>query len=254
MEDRTCVVCGLSFTPSRTGSVCCSRACWASRGVPECSVDGCNKPNRARGLCGSHYNQTHQKDRHAKRAVPCSVCGSTCEKYASGTRRPVCGYRCWYAITYGKDIAEGREMVGPVPRRPISKPESAPERIPKLRFVEGACVWCGERFTFDLRVTGTVARFCRPQCARSHHKAQRRARRGQFSVSPTVRLSIYERDGWDCQLCGEPVNPGLGPSHPWGATLDHIECQSWTLVPDHSPSNLRLAHRMCNSVRGSRSA
>lgn len=57
MEDRTCVVCGLSFTPSRTGSVCCSRACWASRGVPECSVDGCNKPNRARGMCGSHYNQ-----------------------------------------------------------------------------------------------------------------------------------------------------------------------------------------------------
>ena len=216
-----------------------------------CTIDGCDRPLRARGLCGSHYNQAFQPNRHAKRAVECCVCGKPCEKYASSTRRPVCGYRCRYALTYGKDIAEGREMVGPVVRRPIPEPE--PD-APKLRFVEGACGWCGDRFTWDLRIGGTPARFCRPRCSDNHHRAQRRGARGEFSISPTVRLSIYERDGWDCQLCGEPVDPSLGPSHPWGATLDHIECQSWTLVPDHSPSNLRLAHRMCNSVRGDRAA
>jgi 5-methylcytosine-specific restriction endonuclease McrA len=69
-------------------------------------------------------------------------------------------------------------------------------------------------------------------------------------VPPQVRLAIYERDGWVCQLCHEPVDPDLDQSDVWGATLDHIECQSWALIPDHRPTNLRLAHRWCNSARG----
>ena len=81
MEDRTCVVCGLSFTPSRTGSVCCSRACWASRGVPECSVDGCNKPNRARGLCAAHWMREHGKKAEPQETA-CSVCGVIVVRYS----------------------------------------------------------------------------------------------------------------------------------------------------------------------------
>lgn len=69
-------------------------------------------------------------------------------------------------------------------------------------------------------------------------------------VPATVRAAIYERDRWTCQLCFEPVDPDLGPSDAWAATLDHIVCQSWGEEPDHSPANLRLAHRWCNSVRG----
>jgi len=68
-------------------------------------------------------------------------------------------------------------------------------------------------------------------------------------VSRKVRLGVYERDGWICQLCGEPVDPNLHPNHRYGATLDHIVCQSWTNEPDHSPANLRLSHRTCNSRR-----
>jgi hypothetical protein len=40
------------------------------------------------------------------------------------------------------------------------------------------------------------------------------------------------------------------PLDDWAPSLDHIEPQSWALIPDHSPANLRLAHRWCNSVRG----
>ena len=216
-----------------------------------CTRPGCDKPHRARGLCGSHYNQAFQPDRHKKRPVECVACGRPCDKYPSGDRRPTCSYRCRYRLTYGRDIAEGRELVGPVERRPIPKPEPA---APKLRFVEGACAWCGERFTFDLRIGGVPARFCTAAHASAHHKAQRRAIRGDFKLSPFARRAIYERDAWTCQLCGDPVDPTLGHSDPWGATLDHIECQSWALIADHSARNLRLAHRMCNSLRGDREA
>lgn len=69
-------------------------------------------------------------------------------------------------------------------------------------------------------------------------------------VSPRVRQSIYERDGWVCQLCMTAVDRNLHPNNLMGPTLDHIVCQSWSQAPDHSPKNLRLAHRSCNSRRG----
>ena len=71
------------------------------------------------------------------------------------------------------------------------------------------------------------------------------------SVRRSVRLAVYDRDGWVCQLCFEPVDPSLGPNTRFAASLDHIVCQSWG-KPDHSPENLRLVHRACNSRRNNR--
>ena len=68
-------------------------------------------------------------------------------------------------------------------------------------------------------------------------------------ISRADRYAIYERDAWTCQLCMESVKDGLPSNDPMSATLDHIVCQSWTLIPNHDPSNLRLAHRSCNSRR-----
>lgn len=75
--------------------------------------------------------------------------------------------------------------------------------------------------------------------------------RGSY-IHPAVRALVYERDKWVCQICREPIDPALGASDRMSATLDHIECQSWALIPDHSPKNLRMAHRSCNSRRGNR--
>lgn len=109
-------------------------------------------------------------------------------------------------------------------------------------WVAGICVWCDQHFVIlDQR----TAKYCRPQCAKSHAEA----RRGRFRIKPSVRQAIYKRDKWTCQLCKQPVDPLLPYSNKWSATLDHIECQSWALVPDHRPTNLRLAHRLCNSMR-----
>ncbi|MGZ6772828.1 MAG: HNH endonuclease [Ilumatobacteraceae bacterium] len=75
-----------------------------------------------------------------------------------------------------------------------------------------------------------------------------------IQISPRGRLAIYERDGWTCQLCAEPVDPSLDPQDRMAATLDHIAPRALTLFPDDSPENLRLAHRACNSARGIRAA
>lgn len=108
-------------------------------------------------------------------------------------------------------------------------------------WVAGECAQCLTPFTRH----GTPSRFCSKAC--------RRKTRGTWKIAMRDRLAIYERDGWTCQLCSEAVDRDLmatDPLNDWAPSLDHIEPQSWALIPDHSPKNLRLAHRWCNSVRG----
>lgn len=110
-------------------------------------------------------------------------------------------------------------------------------------FVSGPCFWCGKAFT---AVGGA---YCSGACKTSA-KFKRRSSGNTFQISPLERRAIYRRDRWTCQLCQQRVDPDLKNPHIWSATLDHIIPQAHMLIPDHSPSNLRLAHLWCNSARG----
>ena len=68
-------------------------------------------------------------------------------------------------------------------------------------------------------------------------------------MKPSRRRRLYERDGWMCRICGEATSRIYDEADPWSPTLDHIEPQSATLLPDHSDGNLRTAHALCNSIR-----
>ena len=106
------------------------------------------------------------------------------------------------------------------------------------------CAVCGDRMTGNVAADVPMHNDCRPE----------RYWANAIQISRRDRMAIYERDGWRCQLCQEPVDPSLEPQHRLAATLDHIAPRSLTLFPDDSPQNLRLAHRSCNSARGNRVA
>jgi hypothetical protein len=75
-------------------------------------------------------------------------------------------------------------------------------------------------------------------------EAPRRRRAERLKKAPRApidREAIFERDGWLCGICGERVARRQ-------ATLDHIVPIS--LGGAHEPSNVRLAHSLCNSRRG----
>ena len=68
-------------------------------------------------------------------------------------------------------------------------------------------------------------------------------------INSGVRVGIYERDGWVCQICLRPADRTASAQSDWFPSLDHVEPVAATLLADNSPENLRLAHRWCNSVR-----
>lgn len=106
------------------------------------------------------------------------------------------------------------------------------------------CAHCGEAFRARRDQPGTL---CGARCAKlAQGWAGVPVRR--FRPSPTLRASIYERDGWVCQLCGSPVDPEAPAQSRESATLDHITPRAHGGSDD--PSNLRLAHMGCNADRG----
>lgn len=70
-----------------------------------------------------------------------------------------------------------------------------------------------------------------PEAVRAHNRRH----------SKRVRLKIYQRDRWKCQICGKRVTQQE-------ATLDHIVPTA--MNGNNQQANLQLAHRSCNSRRG----
>lgn len=214
-----------------------------------CSADGCGDPHWSRGLCRRHYKVTHEYC-----TVVCVECAT--EFRSSRATGKLCSDEC-RSKYYTGNLETGRRRT---PRPLVHVPDAPaftwlPAQHPVMRLARqprprvwfaGPCSWCETPFVFNQ----PAARFCSTRCSARHHEAKSGRR---FIISPRRRLAIYERDGWTCQLCMEPVDRDLmstDPINDWAPSLDHIECQSWALVPDHSDANLRLAHRWCNAVRG----
>lgn len=117
------------------------------------------------------------------------------------------------------------------------------------RPIDRHCLHCGNQLSQSMR---SDAKFCSRVCNNKAHALQRklRARTGQEDKPGYIRAEICKRDNWECQLCGEPVDPELTHPHPMSPSLDHI-----TPVAhggNNDPSNLRLTHLICNLQRGTR--
>jgi len=66
-------------------------------------------------------------------------------------------------------------------------------------------------------------------------------------ITGNRRVEVYERDGWICQICFEPVDRAADSNDDWAPSLDHIVPAS--KGGTHELTNLRLAHRWCNCIR-----
>lgn len=125
------------------------------------------------------------------------------------------------------------------------------------------CRKCGKAFS---NAGGRSRRVCL-DCIQQRLREERRNRRRRYGGSHSARArhhgvkyvafpvrSIYERDGYRCQLCGRQVLTKAayrrrdGKIHPRSPTIDHIVpmCKGG----NHEPANCQTACFICNSRKG----
>jgi 5-methylcytosine-specific restriction endonuclease McrA len=86
-------------------------------------------------------------------------------------------------------------------------------------------------------------------------KARARARQAKVRGVAAERFKHYEvfdRDGWVCQLCAEPVDPEVRYPDPMSVSLDHVI--PLALGGAHSKANTQTAHLICNRRKGTKVA
>ncbi|HSS09404.1 MAG TPA: HNH endonuclease [Acidimicrobiales bacterium] len=104
----------------------------------------------------------------------------------------------------------------------------------------------------NLYIKPSGQRTCRA-CLRIAHRSYDQSRSAQLRaafVTSYRHADIYERDGYVCQLCGEPIDMLVRSPNPRSPTIDHI-------IPlrrggTDEPGNVQAAHRSCNSSKGRR--
>lgn len=249
-----CSECGKTVQLSRTSATTprCNECRRSAAPSPRACIDCGREFVRRHGhICNTCTSARYRKRHGRKRYVAtkrCGWCGQAFETTTNATTACCVTHGLW--LTYNGAPPSSRELVH-IPAAPVRWRSRFSDRkadSPWWRvIVQGNCSWCGDSFT-ALSTTGNH-RYCSDRCARRAVKADRRRRMGGFAVSPARRRRLYERDGWTCQICAEPTSREYVMGDPWSPTLDHIEPQSYALIPDHSDSNLRTAHAFCNTYR-----
>lgn len=245
-----------------------------------CTMPECGRPHQARGLCGSHYNQTHAKDRHAKKLVPCAFCGKEVAKGTGGGRKygATCSLECRTNLArppkcdLPKDHwARWHNRTSAWPRYGWGQCEVCGKRMANLGYRQKrcstSCKWkavtirnggkTAEQWMAELRECArcgdtfqhlaTTRLHCSDLC-RELARKERGAVLHHGWISKAEREAIYDRDGHTCWLCNEKVDmTGDLKYGNWSPSLDHIIPRS--KGGTHDASNLRTAHRWCNSIR-----
>lgn len=248
----TCGDCGTEFTTTgkaqRLCSTCRHEAMKARAALKgPCTIEGCNKPQFCKKMCNTHYWREREKINPITREYTgaCAFCGN--EFTSPDPRTKHCSVECGLGTYYG--FSNSTEIV--LYRSAARKARYWAGQVVPARvgapLVAGPCAWCGGAF-----VGKTGSRYCSSRCSANASWKRKYDARGEFYINPRVRQEIYERDAWTCQICHTPVPRDATPGDLEYPTLDHIIPQSLQLIPDHSPSALRLAHMVCNARRGNR--
>jgi len=126
------------------------------------------------------------------------------------------------------------------------------------------CATCGGTFQ-QVRTNGRNALYCSTGCrqrSEAHREAQRRCQNERRAIIYGTEAEqfdareVFERDGWVCQLCQEPVDRALQWPDPRSPSLDHRIPLSWGVERGgvHTRANSQLAHLDCNNRKGARLA
>lgn len=222
-----------------------------------CSVEGCprTRDSNRTAYCTRHR---YLMDRYGTTDDPefaksCEFCGK--EFWTARRKARFCRTEC---------------------RRAREREDRIAKNATRSRIWVGRCGICGVAFvspTADGPNVRMCSADCRAEAKRTHSRIKERTRdvprRVLYAESYAVndarrravtleavevfsRAEIAERDGWICQLCGDPVDPTLEWPEPMSQSLDHKT--PLAKGGSHTRENCQLAHLRCNLAKGDRVA
>ena len=222
---RTCPGCESVFVAESKRQVWCSAFCRSARSGPPCYVCGV----RTSKGCGANGRAKHQ----------------SCFEHGTAYGYANHGCRCVLCTEANRDVCRVFRERRAAEGRPVVYRRATVERV---------CPGCGEPFgaRVDALNEGKGV-YCSRRCRTLFESgvdtdAPDYVKPNRFRVSESFRVSILERDGYVCWLCGEATRPDVESQDDKYPTLDHVVPRSRGGSDD--PSNLRCAHRLCNSLRG----
>jgi predicted nucleic acid-binding Zn ribbon protein len=229
----TCVICGIEYHPrEKIYNKCCGKECSYEYVALIRKISGQqNQIIKALNAPIENLIDTLKKIKH------CPICNI---KFIG--RSKTCSYKC-------KSIYEYESYVGLNPRK---------------------CKWCDIIFK-PLRYAG-VYEWCCLEHKKLYERKQKQINKKnnpntklhKGGVSKAKRIRVWERDGYICMLCNNPLRMdtintlGTNIPHALAPTVDHIipvsMCKKNNINRSemNSESNLQSAHYICNSRKGNR--
>ncbi len=175
-----------------------------------------------------------------KRTCNNKYCSFSCSLKRARARKAKEPKRCKRCPS--TDVAKGKQLC-----RACGETRAYKHRPPALH----PCSVCGQE------IFGTIAKKrcwpCRRRAyrwARGGYTARKRARRYGVAYETVSPALVFERDGWQCQICRQATPIELRGSHDDKAPeLDHIVPMS--KGGPHSYTNTQCLCRACNRNKGS---
>lgn len=259
-------MCGAGFESARRAKYCGERCKKRQqRGTLQPTVRECP-------VCHGSFTATHatkycsdecrmkvrsKRDHGNKRTGSCAQCGAP--MWVSRSSLPQGQATCLecrrarYAGADGQELrrAKAREAQAASRQRRRAEGRLKPSRPPKPP-QQWNCAVCGILVIAKPK-SKSRGKYCPEHAhaianlAKGH---RRRAAKYGVTYEWTDPRKVYDRDGWICGLCDEPVDPDLVYPDPMSASLDHVIPMS--LGGPHHLDNLQCSHWLCNVQKSNR--
>lgn len=238
LSDIDCAACGTRFRPISSKQRNCTVACARAQSHLTRSANAAARNHRTCKRCGAGF----QKVRGSLGLYCSGACTAAAARvYATKTEANRAYIERWKKRT-------GWQPKPRVEAEPKPKPPRQPPPLVQL-----CCAECQQVFTAP--ATRRRRKFCGPRCSkRARKRVERSAQRARLRcvrVETVNPISVFERDGWRCKLCGVSTPRRLrGSTEDRAPELDHI-------IPlaaggEHSYRNTQCACRRCNGAKSSK--
>jgi hypothetical protein len=242
---RLCKHCGKEFHVKNKATQYCSRECgWASiKGprviYPQYECKQCGKSFRAQAdrttFCSRECFQRFAKETRLN--IKTRICKGCGNEHTRGAQHRYCSEQC-------KTDSEIRRKVMADFAKAQARQAKQEESIRSLK-----CAWCGVEFIARKK----TLKYCSKVCSlkrqnQSDHQRKDRRHRANGGADFSINLKdLYLRDGGRCHICGMQVLMDGDSNNNYYGSIDHV-------IPTakggtHTWDNIKLAHRICNSVK-----